>query len=116
MVAQITNGVTTITPDQILVWETNTDAGAIVHDLIDGTDATLAPDRSAAGTIRCVFLDEADAVAARNALRGAGLWELSGSVLDIDMIFVRAGTMTLKLHEQTRAAWHLDIGYREVDS
>lgn len=110
----MTNGVVTITPDQVLVWESSTEAGNAIHELVGGgVDVTLGSDHTQMGTIRCIFLDEAAATAAHSAMRSSAVWTLTSS-LSIGMTFVRAGQMTLKLHEQTRAAWHLDIGYREV--
>lgn len=112
----MSNGAVTITPDQVLVWETTTDSGNSIHELVgSGIDVTLGDDLTQTGTIRCVFLDEAAAIAAQLAFRAAAVWTLT-SPRSIGMQFVRAGQMTLKLHEQTLSAWHLDIGYREVAS
>lgn len=112
----MTNGVVTITPDQVLVWEATTEAGNSIHELVGGgVDTTLRDDLTQSGTIRCIFLSESAAVAAYEAMRAVGVWTLT-STRAIGMTFVRAGQMTFKLHEETQAAWHLDIGYRELDT
>jgi hypothetical protein len=67
------------------------------------------------GTLGLVFSTEADADECRTIHTAAGIFTLTSTDLDtIDMSYVVAGPVVMKLDEETLNAWSVEIDYQEV--
>lgn len=113
----LTKGATTITPTIVDGYSTTQSARTILHDIIgrSNPDVSFAADSLRSGSLRCMFVLEADADAARDALAQPGVWTLADAARSsIGMLFVRQGDMTVELDDETRELWVLTLGYQEV--
>lgn len=117
MTATITNGTDTITPDLVLGYEAASESGnVILTDLNGDLVVTLRHDTPRRDRLRLFFETKADAWEARNLLASfVGSWGLAeDDHPEIDMTFVRDGSMRIVLDDATRAFWVVETGYQEV--
>jgi hypothetical protein len=117
MSTTITDGTTTVTPDEVLGYAASSTSGNAVHVLADSTelDVTLGGDQPRKGTLSLLFVARADAWAARAMLIGVSTFVLVSSELpDIGMTFIRTGDMDIQLDSETLAAWTLSVPFQEL--
>lgn len=113
----ITGGATTITPQLVTGYQSARAAGTIVHEIpgADMPSATLAVASSRAGTLSCLFLTEAAAVALEALLQTAAIFTFADPDIPLaNMTFVLTGSIDRALEDTTRRRWTVSFGYREV--
>lgn len=112
----LTRGLATVIPDLVLGYEAESEATTIEHQLIGGgLSVSVSADLPRAGVLALFFVDRADAWAAHDLHLAAGVWTLTDPDFpELNMQYVRKGSMTIKLDEDTRIPWLLTVGYRAV--
>jgi hypothetical protein len=113
----ITNGTTTITPQLIQGYETTTQSTNITHTILGRSDPdySLGADTPRSGSLSLFFLTRAEAWAAHQLHTAAGVFTLTDADLpEINMRYIRAGSMGLTLDSDTLTRWVLDLEYVEV--
>lgn len=117
MAKTITKGATTITPTQVLGYETETQSRNIFHDILNrpAHDTSLRDDTLRSGTLRLLFESETAASEAFQFHTTAGVFSLNyDDFSTIEMLYVREGRMRLALDSDSLILWVLEVGYREV--
>lgn len=117
MTTTITDGTTTITPDLVLGWSSDSSTANISHKLAvsRSISVTLVGDGKRTGSMKLFFWTAADCAAARSFFSTASVFTLaSGDITQIGMHFVRAGTMSDSLNDATLSGWTLTVGFQEV--
>lgn len=117
MPVTITHGSTTVTPDLVLGYERSSETTNVFHELAGNAAGyvSLGTESPRTGTLRMLFADRADALAAEDMHRQPGSFVLVDTELDgdLDMTYVREGELTLQLNS-SRKTWTLEVGYREI--
>lgn len=92
-------------------------SGNQVHEIPGRADpeVTLRVAGTRAGTIAFTFTSKAAAFAAAARHREVGIFTLVDTdVPEMGMSYIVTGTVRLYLDAETVAAWHLELGFREV--
>lgn len=92
-------------------------SGNVVHEMIaPGQIAvTLNGDMPRSGTLRLVYSNDIDAEAARLLLGRPTSFQFADVERPVvDMLFVREGTITPAIEDQTRQVWVFDVGFQEI--
>jgi len=117
MSTYITAGAVTITPRLVLGYESTREAGNVLHPILGraAPAVTYRPAQLRTGRMELLFVDEATAVAAEDALAVAESCTLASDVrASIIMTFVLSGTLTRTLDDATRDAWTVAFDWTEV--
>jgi hypothetical protein len=119
MTATLTKGAVTLYPTSVIRYRSSRPARTIVHELIDDgePDYSLRDAGPRTGTLELVFELEADAAAAELAHAVAGVWTFDDPnrpTLGMSYL-VAEGGIERELDDQTGAAWHVRVPYREVN-
>lgn len=117
MTTTIFAGATTITPSLVLGYETASESGNRIHQIIGAQDpaVTLGSEGMRSGTLKMIYPTQALAWAARSFLKTSNIFTLASTdETVIGMRFVRDGAMTIELDEDTLSTWILTIDYHEV--
>lgn len=116
--ATITKGVTTITPDLVIGWETTNEARTVLHPLISSEvpAVTMRPSSPRSGTLRMLWSSYADAEACRVLhVTSPAPMTLADPVLGA-MRYVVAGRVTTSAQDDPGTVWAVDVEYQEVPS
>lgn len=116
--ATITDGVTTLTPDLVLGWESTREARTRVHAILsrEDPDVTLRPAATRSGLLRLFFTEWADAYAADQAHGGATVWTLDATTeqAGLTLTYVVSGPTSLRDEGTDRRRWLVEVAYQEV--
>lgn len=116
----ITHGADTITPTQVLGYDTEREAGNIVHPILgrSNPDVTLRPARLRTGTLTLGFhgrTSEADSLTAEALHATGGVFAVvSTDRATVEMSYVVDGMIRRELDDESRDAWVLSVGFQEV--
>lgn len=107
----------TTSPVLVLGYETARESRNIVHDTLDGGIAvSMIPPRPRSGVLRLFYLDEATAAAALELHGRDAYFTLdSDERPSISMAYIIRDALELRLDEDTRERWTLDVGYQEIE-
>jgi hypothetical protein len=117
MTTTITDASSSITPDLVMEYSTERESRNVLHNVIGKAeqDVSLELDGLRYGTLHLFFQSKTDAWVAYDALGGVGTWELNDTDHpQIDMNFVRQGSMQMKLDPVSRQRWIIEMDYQEV--
>lgn len=117
MTTTITHNSTTITPLLVLGWESTQDTRNVLHDILgkSSPDVTLRSAKSRTGTLRTLWETAEDAETCRALHAGVGTFTLASTeVVQADMDYVVAGSITVVLDDESVALWTVEIDYQEV--
>lgn len=120
MSAQITGGVTPIYPSTVLGYESERDAGSLVHKILGNSnpDVTLRPAQLRSGSLKLAFLSdtsEEDSRTAELALsQGSVFTLLETDRSSVGMQFVASGRIRRILDDETRDDWSVEVDFTEV--
>lgn len=121
MATIISSGENVITPTIVLGFESRSVAQTIVHDIIGRPhpDVTLRPASSRSGTITLGFhgpTSETDSATAETLLRTPAVFTaISDERNSLSLSFVVQDDVVRELEDESRDAWVVRCGYREVD-
>lgn len=94
-------------------------SGNVVHELIaPGKIAvTVTGDMPRRGTLKLIYTNDTDAEAARLLLGRATSFLFQDVERPVvNMLFVRDGTITPALEDQTRRLWEFEVGFQELET
>lgn len=117
MATLITKGATTVSPLQVLGYQSTQTTGNILHSIIGRSDMdiTFGPAGLRSGTLTFLFATLPESLFARDLHATAGILGLSDSDLPgIGMKYAASGTIALTLDEETSKYWTLAIDFQEV--
>jgi hypothetical protein len=113
----LTRGATTLTPFDVLGWDSTREARTVLHQPIDNPvpEVTAREAAPRSGTLRLFFAEQVDAVAAEDAHALPGPWLLT----DPDggyrpMRYVVVGPVRLSSTSDDGSRWIVEVGYQEV--
>lgn len=121
--ASITGGSAVITPSSVLGFSSSRDARTNVHDVLGATypDATLRPAGSRAGRIKLGFTGPAAETLSHLAETTLAeprvftyVTDPSRPSLALSFVVPTGGRIERVLSDATRAAWVVEVDYREV--
>lgn len=116
MTFTITDGATTIEPWDRIGFRSSSESTTVLHQMIDGTlDASLGVDLPRAGELELLFLTEAAAEAARQALAVPAVWTATDTYATVSFTFVRQGRLDVE-QQENRLRWKVTVGYQELSS
>lgn len=112
----ISDGTTTVTPDQIDGWSSSNASRNIVHQIIGGgeDDLSLFPASPRRGQIKAVFSSEADAETCRVLHLAPRTFTFATTDRDLGIQYVVDGDVQVDLDDETRDLWVVTIPFREV--
>lgn len=119
MTTTISAGATTITPNLVLGYVTESESANTIHAVLGSTApaVTLAAESLRQGALSLFFEIEAEAWTAYEFLKTLNIFTLeSDDVAPIEMEFVRSGVMTMELDPATLTVWVIKAGYQEVST
>jgi len=120
MANTITTGIYTITPTLIDGYEAERIGGTIVHPILGrvNPDVTLRPAAMRTGTLRLLFIEEANAKTALDVLSTGAVFRLNSDERDVSMSFVvpEGERISYRLNDEARDGWHLDVPFAEVSA
>jgi hypothetical protein len=115
-VTTISDGVASVVPTLIDGYEAARESRNVLHVALDGTeDVSLAAASPRAGSLRAVFGVKADAWMLLGMLGAPGVFTLASEVGEVDMSFTFEGDVSIAL-DDTRSAWIVEFGFRELSS
>ena len=117
MTTTLTDGAATVTPVQVLGFESARQTGNILHPVIGraDVDVTFKAAGLRTGTLKFLFLTLTDALAAESLHAGTGIITLEDTELPaLNMRYVPSGSITVALDEDTRQLWTVEVEYQEV--
>lgn len=113
----LTRGATTLTPFDVLGWDSTRESRTVLHQPIDNPvpEVTGRPAAPRSGTLRLFFVSLDDAQAAEDAHAQPGPWLL----VDPDgwfrtMRYVVTGPVRLASTSDDGDRWLVEVGYQEV--
>lgn len=116
----ITHGADTITPTQVLGYQSEREGRNIVHPILGrpSPDVTLRPAGLRTGTLSMGFAGptaEGDSRFAENLHSNGGVFTLmSAERLTVPMSYVVAGRIGRELEDESRDAWIVNVDFQEV--
>lgn len=119
MSTTITTGLDVMTPTVIDGYESTRRSSNIMHPILgsENVDVTYRPAKLRSGTLRMVFSSEADALEAEFLHANGTVFTIASTDRTaIVMSYAVDGDITLRLDDETRAVWLLDVGYQEVSA
>lgn len=118
MATTISDGTTTIHPEQVLGYESARPGGNLVHTILDGSIAvSLRPAGLRTGTLELLFPLEADAAAAEELHRTAAsftLTEPDRPTIAMSYVLADGGELGRALDDETRDHWVVSVDFQEV--
>ena len=122
MVDIITSGAVVISPSLILGYESEREAGTLVHPILGSSDdeITLRPARRRTGTLRLAFLDErseSDSLDAETALSQGAVFTLTSddrTTIAMQFVVPSTGRVVRRLDDETRLDWTVTVDFQEV--
>ncbi|MBX3094306.1 MAG: hypothetical protein KF680_07210 [Cryobacterium sp.] len=112
----LSDGVTTVTPLQVLGYEADRRGQNITHELVDGDVAiSLRRAQLRKGNLELLFDDRATAFTCLTMhSRPARLTLSEDDLSEISMQYVVDGELRISLDPSTQTAWTVRVGFREV--
>jgi hypothetical protein len=116
-VSTITDGITAVTPLLVIAWDTQREAGNVLHDIIGRTDddVTLRPARLRTGTLECLCatLEDALQLEILASLPVKLIFEDADHPA-LNMTFVASGAIAVALDDETRRQATCSIDFAQV--
>jgi hypothetical protein len=117
MANTISNGTTTVTPLQVLGWESKQATRHIFHEILNKSshDVTMRVSALRSGTLKLLFATAAQAETARAFHAAANVFTLSSDeVTQVAMTYIVDGSITVSLDSKSLTYWMVSIDYQEV--
>lgn len=118
MTTTITDGVTTLNPDQVQGWDAERPSRSVLHPILSrpDPDVTLRPGGLRTGTMRQFYLSYAPAQAAADAQAAASVWNMTASdQAGLTLRYVVAnGSVRLSAVGDDLNRWIVEVPYQEV--
>lgn len=113
----ITSGATVLTPELILLFEDESEAGTLVHPKLgtSNPDVTLRRAAAPTGKLRLLFLTAEEAQSARDAHMAAAVFTIvTDEVTWLPSSYVPNGSIRRVQQNDDRDRWVLEVDYQEV--
>jgi hypothetical protein len=117
MTNTISNGTTTITPLQVLGWESKQATRHVLHEILNKAshDVTMRPSSLRYGSLKLLFATAALAESARAIHTQSSVFTLSSDeVTQVAMSYIVSGDVTVSLDSKSLTYWMVSIDYQEV--
>jgi hypothetical protein len=117
MTNTISNGTTSITPTQVLGWDTKQATRHILHDILNKSshDVTMRLTALRSGTLKLLFTTASDAETARTFHAASNVFTLtSDEVTQVGMTYIVAGNISVTLDSKTLSYWTVSVDFQEV--
>lgn len=118
MAATISDGTTSIYPTLVLSYASSRASGNKKHDLLGGgASMSLGKAGLRTGTLELFFPVEADAAAAEDLHRTAGVFTFTDpdrTSVAMSYVLADGGELVRELDDETRDAWIVRVAFQEV--
>jgi len=116
MTTSLVRGSTTVTPEQVLGWDSTRQSGNVLHDVLGRSDfdVTFGVAGLRALTLKFLFPTLATALAAETLHTAVGKIQLSDTDFPaLNMLYVPSGAINVALDDDS-AKWILTVDVQEV--